>query len=103
MSGDEGVKPDRRRRPRYLAVALKNGREKSVRRIAPKRANPSPMQWEYTMGVTVRNTITNDRVEVVAAPGRSVQDAVRESGFVHGDFSVRDKDGNVVDSQPISE
>ena len=49
------------------------------------------------MQVTVRNTITNDRVQLDAIPGKTVQNTVKESGFVHGEFSVRDKDGNVVD------
>lgn len=55
------------------------------------------------MAVTVRNTITNDRVQLDTVAGKSVQEAIRESGFVHGDFSVRDKDGNVVDAQPLAD
>ena len=31
-----------------------------------------------------------------------MQDAVRDSGFVHGDFSVRDKDGTV-DQRPVAD
>ena len=55
------------------------------------------------MSVTVRNTITNDRIQMDTRPDLSVQQAVRDSGFVHGDFSVRDKDGNVVDTQPVTD
>jgi hypothetical protein len=51
----------------------------------------------------MRNTITNDRLLLEALPGRTVQEAVKESGFVHGDFSVRDKDGNVVDEEWIDD
>jgi len=55
------------------------------------------------MAVTIRNTITNERMEIPAEQGKNVKDAVQNSGFVAGDFSVRDKQGNVIDDSRISE
>lgn len=55
------------------------------------------------MPVTIRNAITNERMEVTAETGKTVKDAVEKSGFVAGDFSVRDKDGNVIDDRHITD
>ncbi len=58
---------------------------------------------ESMTNVTVRNTLNGERVEIPVVPGRTVRDAVAESGFVAGDdFSVRDKLGGVVDHEDIS-
>lgn len=53
--------------------------------------------------VVLRNTITNDRMSLDTSnlAGQSVGDVVSESGFVAGDFSVRDKQGRVIDDDPI--
>ena len=52
--------------------------------------------------VAVRNSINNERFDVQYTPGKSVKDTVREAGVVSGDFSIRDKVGNVIDDQPIN-
>jgi hypothetical protein len=53
------------------------------------------------MPITLRNVISNERTEIAARDGRTVKQAVQEAGFVFGDFSVRDKRGEVVDGRPI--
>ena len=56
------------------------------------------------MAVTVRNTITNERTEITSEQGKSVKEAVQDSGLVlSGNFSVRDKTGNVIDDSRISD
>ena len=55
------------------------------------------------MPVTVRNTLNNERHELPTDTNQTVKEAIENSGFVLGDFSARDKNGNVVDSQPISQ
>ncbi|GAA4735608.1 hypothetical protein [Phytohabitans rumicis] len=54
--------------------------------------------------VTFRNAITDARQEVQVAPGQTVRQAVENSGFVAAGsaFSVRDKNGQVVDDQPAT-
>lgn len=55
--------------------------------------------------VTFRNAITDARQEVEVSPGQSVRQAVENSGFIAAGsaFSVRDKNGRVVDDQPATE
>jgi hypothetical protein len=55
--------------------------------------------------VTLRNAISNARQEVDVAPGQSVRQAVEQSGFVAAgtNFSVRDKNGQVVDDHMAEE
>jgi hypothetical protein len=50
--------------------------------------------------VTFRNAITDARHQVDVSPGQTVRQVVETSGFVASgnDFSVRDKNGIVVDS-----
>jgi hypothetical protein len=51
--------------------------------------------------VTLRNAVTDARHQVDVPPGQTVRQVVENSGFVApgSDFSVRDKDGNIVDEQ----
>jgi hypothetical protein len=51
--------------------------------------------------VTLRNAITNDRHQINPQPGKTVKQAVEESGFVQGTFSVRDKNGQIIDNEMI--
>jgi hypothetical protein len=55
--------------------------------------------------VTFRNAITDARHQVEVSPGQTVRQAVESSGFVApgSDFSVRDKDGIIVDNQPATQ
>jgi hypothetical protein len=55
--------------------------------------------------VTFRNAITDARQEVEVSHGQTVRQAVENSGFVASgsSFSVRDKNGQVVDDQPAIE
>jgi hypothetical protein len=55
--------------------------------------------------VTFRNAITDARQEVEVQPGQTVKQAVEASGFIAtgNQFSVRDKDGHVVDDKPATE
>lgn len=55
--------------------------------------------------VTFRNAITDARQEVEVTSGQTVRQAVESSGFIAAgsSFSVRDKNGQVVDGQPASE
>jgi hypothetical protein len=56
------------------------------------------------MAVIVRNALNNDRIDLPPVAGKSVKQAVRDSGFVIDDqFSVRDKNGHVIDQQLITE
>jgi hypothetical protein len=50
--------------------------------------------------ITFRNAITDQRQEVEVLPGQTVQQAVESSGFIApgSQFSVRDKNGQVVDN-----
>jgi hypothetical protein len=52
------------------------------------------------MPVTFRNVITGDRHDVDAQPGQTVRQVVESAGIIApgNGFSVRDKDGTVVDS-----
>jgi hypothetical protein len=54
--------------------------------------------------VTFRNAITDARQPTEVTPGQTVRQAVESSGFIASGsaFSVRDKDGQVVDDQPAS-
>jgi hypothetical protein len=54
--------------------------------------------------VTFRNAITDARQQVEVTPGQTVRQAVESSGFIAAgsSFSVRDKDGQLVDDQPAS-
>jgi len=66
-----------------------------------------PLSWRdaASVPITFRNVITGDRTEVQVAAGQTVQDAVRSSGFIApgNNFSVRDRDGNVVDDDQSTE
>jgi hypothetical protein len=55
--------------------------------------------------VTFRNAITDQRQEVEVQPGQTVKQAVEASGFIASgnQFSVRDKDGHVVDDKPATD
>jgi hypothetical protein len=55
--------------------------------------------------ITVRNAISNARQEVALRPGQTVRQAVEQSGFIAAgsNFSVRDKSGRVVDTQPAAD
>jgi len=55
--------------------------------------------------VHIRNTLTDSRREIEACPGQTVQEAVTASGFIASGhlFSVRDKDGQVVDDRPVTD
>jgi hypothetical protein len=55
--------------------------------------------------VTFRNAITDDRQVVEVSNSQTVRQAVEASGFVAAgsDFSVRDKNGQVVDGQPAGQ
>ena len=54
--------------------------------------------------VTFRNAITDARQEVEVSPSQTVRQAVESSGFIAAGsaFSVRDKNGQVVDNQPAT-
>jgi hypothetical protein len=53
--------------------------------------------------VRVRNTLSNESIDIPIVDGKTVRQVVAESGFVAGDeFSVRDKRGNIVDDQSVS-
>ncbi|HUN30993.1 MAG TPA: hypothetical protein VMU95_03165 [Trebonia sp.] len=54
------------------------------------------------MPVTFRNVITGDRQEVSVQPGQTVRQTVESAGIIApgNQFSVRDKDGTVVDNDP---
>ena len=51
---------------------------------------------------TVRNSVNGQRQDVGIQLGQTVREAVEGSGFVTGDFSVRDKSGRVIDSDQVS-
>lgn len=55
--------------------------------------------------VTFRNALTDSSQRVDIQPGQTIRQAVEHSGLIAAgnDFSVRDKDGNVVDSRQASE
>jgi hypothetical protein len=54
------------------------------------------------MPVTFRNVITGDRQDIDVRPGQTVRQAVEAAGIIApgNQFSVRDKDGTVVDGDP---
>ena len=54
------------------------------------------------MGVTVRNVLDNGQQDLQSSPNKSLKQAVQDAGLVHGDFSIRDKLGSVIDDQPVS-
>lgn len=58
-----------------------------------------------TTTVTLRNAISNARQDVTIQPGQTVRQAVDDSGFIAAGsrFSVRDKNGQVVDDRPVEE
>lgn len=55
--------------------------------------------------VTFRNAITDARHQVEVTAGQTVRQAVQSSGFIAAgnDFSVRDKDGTIVDDHPAAQ
>ncbi len=55
--------------------------------------------------ITFRNAITDARQEVEVSPGQTVRQAVEGSGFIApgSQFSVRDKNGQVVDGDLATE
>ncbi len=55
--------------------------------------------------VTFRNAITDARQEIEVTPGQTVRQAVESSGFIAtgSSFSVRDKNGQVVDNQAAAD
>jgi hypothetical protein len=55
------------------------------------------------MQLTARNTINGERMQIDTDGSKTVAAAVRDSGWVTGEFSVRDKNGNVIDDRPSSE
>jgi hypothetical protein len=55
------------------------------------------------MQLTARNTINGERMQIDTDASKSIAEAVRDSGWVTGQFSVRDKNGNVIDDRPASE
>ncbi|MFF4021015.1 hypothetical protein [Streptomyces sp. NPDC001843] len=58
-----------------------------------------------TTTVTLRNAISNARQAIDVQPGQTVRQAVDNSGFIAAgsDFSVRDKNGQVVDDRPVED
>jgi len=54
--------------------------------------------------VTFRNVITGDRHDIDVHPGRTVRQTVESAGIIApgNHFSVRDKDGTVVDNDPAT-
>jgi len=56
------------------------------------------------MLVTFRNVITGDRRDIDVHPGQTVRQTVESVGMIApgNQFSVRDKDGAVVDDDPAS-
>ncbi|CAL9638330.1 hypothetical protein SUDANB126_06290 [Streptomyces sp. enrichment culture] len=58
-----------------------------------------------TTRVTLRNAISSDRQDIDVQPGQTVRQAVDSSGFIASgsNFSVRDKNGQVVDDRPVEE
>jgi len=57
------------------------------------------------MSVTFRNVITGERQEAEVQPGQTVRQAVESTGIIApgNQFSVRDKDGEVVDGDQASQ
>jgi hypothetical protein len=55
--------------------------------------------------VNFRNALTDTHQSVEVQPGQTVQQAVETSGLIAAGnrFSVRDKDGQVVDGRPATE
>lgn len=55
--------------------------------------------------VTLRNAISNARQTVEVQPGQTVRHVVEQSGFIAAgsNFSVRDKNGQVVDNHRAEE
>jgi hypothetical protein len=55
--------------------------------------------------VTFRNVITGDRQDLQVQPGQTVRQAVEAAGIIApgNQFSVRDKDGAVVDNDQASQ
>lgn len=55
--------------------------------------------------LVLRNVLSNDRQEVDVRPGQTVRDAVTDSGMIAAGnpFSVRDKNGQVVDDHPVEQ
>ncbi|WP_432969078.1 hypothetical protein [Dactylosporangium sp. CA-233914] len=75
------------------------------RPAAPRR--PEPVNAYVADGpasavVTFRNALTDSTQTIEVVNGQSVRDAVTSSGFIAAgnDFSVRDRDGVVVDHEP---
>ncbi|MFD5451019.1 hypothetical protein ACWDTR_16910 [Streptomyces sp. NPDC003470] len=58
-----------------------------------------------TTTVTLRNAISNARQDINIESGQTVRQAVDNSGFIAAgsNFSVRDKNGQVVDDRPVEE
>ena len=58
-----------------------------------------------TATITLRNAITGERQDIEADPELTVHQVVERSGFIvpSSDFSVRDKDGQVVDQCPVAD
>ncbi|MGI5247127.1 hypothetical protein [Dactylosporangium sp. CA-139066] len=58
-----------------------------------------------TNTVTFRNALTDSTQTIEVQPGQTVHQAVANAGFIAtgNDFSVRDKDGVVVDNRPASD
>ncbi len=62
-------------------------------------------EWVTVMPVTFRNVITGDRTDIDVRPGQTVRQAVESAGIIApgNQFSVRDKDGSVVDSDQAAQ
>jgi hypothetical protein len=62
-------------------------------------------EWVTVMPVTFRNIISGDRQEVTVQPGQTVHQAVESAGLIApgNQFSVRDKDGTIVDNEPVQQ
>lgn len=63
------------------------------------------MGGSASMPVVFRNVITGDRQEVTVQSGQTVRQAVENTGIIApgNQFSVRDKDGEVVDGDPATQ
>lgn len=51
--------------------------------------------------MTVRNTLTNEHFTIAGYSAKTIKQAIAKSGRVHGDFTVRDLNGQVLDSRPV--
>src|SRR5262249_50297783 len=56
---------------------------------------------DLPMTITLRNVITNERLDIEPTNGKTVRQAIRDSGFVLSDLGVTNKDGANVSERPI--